>query len=257
VNASTWKREPIEIPIAEPALCVSACREIYAQRTRWRARILNDQPPFYTLGAASYLDLGFTAGSIDDYLSDAGSLWQWAGESVLAVIDRVRARLADQLEQPVEYPPTLPSPGFHIFIGRAIPRVDCGGKREDCGSCHFDLQHEFIPWARWYTNVDVENTISFTLPLNLPAAGGGLIIWESLSLERMRDYIRKDRIGEIESAAHATPGTTLRYAVGRLVLHNGHMFHQMAGVPKISVRDERITLQGHGVLADGVWRLYW
>lgn len=193
MNTSSWKRDLIQLPIAGPALCTAACREIYTQRARWRKRILNDKPPFYTLGAASYIDLGWdTAGSIDDYLSDAGSLWHWAGEAVLAVMQRVRLRLAAQLEQPVEYPPTLPSPGFHIFIGRAIPSADCLGNRDGCGSCHFDLQYEYIPWSRWYANVDLENTISFTLPLNLPASGGGLILWEALSVERMRNYIGKN-----------------------------------------------------------------
>lgn len=255
--AVNWKRDPVEIPTADPDLCATACREIYAQRARWRMRILNDQPPFYTLGAASYLDLGFAAGSIEDYLSDAGSLWQWAGEAILTIIERVCARLTDQLEQPVEFARMLPSPGFHIFIGRAIPRADCLDNREGCGSCHFDLQHSYIPWARWYKDVDLENTISFTLPLNLPASGGGLIIWESVTLERMRAYVRKNQFGEIVSAAHATRCAAIQYALGRLVLHNGHMLHQIAGVPKISVSDERITLQGHGVFADGIWRLYW
>jgi len=257
VIAASWKREPIEIPIADPLLCAAACREIYAQRTRWRMRILNDQPPFYTLGAASYLDLGFTAGSVEDYLSDTGSLRQWAGEAVLTVIESVCARLTDQLEQPVEFASVLPSPGFHIFIGRAIPRADCLDNREGCGSCHFDLQHAYIPWARWYKDFDLDNTISFTLPLNLPASGGGLIVWEPITLEQSHDYVRQNKFGEIVKQARTTSSTTIRYAVGRLVLHNGHTLHQMAGAPRISVTDERITLQGHGVFADGVWRLYW
>jgi hypothetical protein len=257
MTRSDWQHGPVEIPIADSPLCAAASREIYAQRPRWRTRILNEQAPFYTLGAASYLDLGFTSGSIEDYLADAGSLWQWAGDAVLTIIDRVRARLHEHLGQPVEYAPTLPSPGFHIFIGRAIPYGDCARAREDCASCHFDLQHEFIPWKRWYASVDLEHTLSFTLPLNLPKQGGGLKFWHGMSVETMRDYIRKDRFGDIATAAHTTPSDTLRYAVGRLVLHNGHTLHQMAGVSKVSVADERITLQGHGVFADGVWRLYW
>ena len=107
------------------------------------------------------------------------------------------------------------------------------------------------------SNVDLEHTLSFTLPLNLPKQGGGLKFWHGLSVESMRDYIRKDRFGDVATAAHTTSSDTLRYTVGRLVLHNGHTLHQMAGVSKFSVTDERITLQGHGVFADGGWRLYW
>jgi len=255
--SANWKRDPIEIPIADSLLCAEACREIYMQRARWRMRLLNDQPPFYTLGAASYLDLGFTAGSLEDYLSDAGSLWEWGGNAVLTMIESVCARLTDELEQPVEFSSLLPSPGFHIFIGRAIPRADCLDNREGCGSCHFDLQHTYIPWARWYGTFDLQNTISFTLPLNLPASGGGLIVWEPITLEQNRDCVRQNRFDEIVRRARKTSCTTIRYSIGRMVLHNGHTLHQIAGAPKISVTDERITWQGHGVLADGIWRLYW
>jgi hypothetical protein len=149
------------------------------------------------------------------------------------------------------------APWFHIFIGRAIPLGNCSSQREDCASCHFDLQHEYIPWAQWYANVDLANTLSFTLPLNLPSRGGGLMYWPDLTVTSMREYIRTDRFGDIVTAAHRTLATALRYTIGNLVLHDGHTLHQMAGVSGISVTDERITLQGHGVFAEGAWRLYW
>lgn len=257
MSVSNRNLELVEVAIADPGLCVAACREIYAQRPRWVARRLFGQPPFYTLGAASYLDLGFAAGSMDDYLHDAGSVWRWAGDATLTIFERVRAALADQLDEPVEYPPTLPSPGFHIFIGGAIPKNDCSRRPEDCGSSHCDLQYRHIPWTRWYRSIDLTRTISFTLPLKLPAAGGGLTIWESLTLERLRADLASKLFPDIASAANATSSATIPYSVGRLVVHGGHVLHQAAGVPKVSVTDERITLQGHGVLADGVWRMYW
>jgi hypothetical protein len=182
---------------------------------------------------------------------------QWAGHAVLTLVERVRARLADHLDQPVEYPSYLPSPGFHIFIGRAIPKRDSSRQSEDCGSCHFDIQHNLIPWQQWYTSIDPGDTFSFTLPLKLPSEGGGLTFWESHSVDRMNDYMNTGRFGEIVATAHAMASATIRYTPGRLVLHNGHMLHKMAGVPRIFATDERITLQGHGILADGVWRLYW
>ena len=207
MSVPAWQREPLEIPIADASVCTAACREIYAQRARWRMRILNEQPPFYTLGAASYLDRGFTNGPLEDYLADAGSLWQWAGEAVRTVVDNVRTRLEERLAQPVEYPPMLPSPGFHIFIGRAIPLGNCSSQREDCASCHFDLQHEYIPWAQWYSNVDLTNTLSFTLPLNLPSRGGGLMYWPDLTVTSMREIhphrsIRGHRHGGTPDAGH-------------------------------------------------------
>jgi hypothetical protein len=254
------KTDSSEVTIANSALCEAACREIYAQRGRWSQRRLNAQPPFYTLGAASYLDVGFsprTVESIENYLGEAGSLWSWAGEAVLTIVERVREVLEDQLREPVEYPQTLPPPGFHIFIGAAIPKTDCARNVADCGSSHLDMQYQHLPWERWYKSVDMENTISFTLPLKLPAAGGGLTIWKSLTLERLRAALAGNLYTDIPSAANATPGTTIPYTVGSIVIHNGHLLHQMAGISRASVTDERITLQGHGIFADGAWRLYW
>jgi hypothetical protein len=264
--AMTLLNQPTTIEIADPALCAAACREIYAQRPRWRGWRLNGQPPFYTLGAVSYLDLRFRLRSVDEYLSDAGLLWQWAGDAVRTIFERVRCGLEPHLGAPVEYPAAVPTPGFHIFIGAAIPKTDCSRNLADCGSSHFDLQYDEIPWDRWYTHVDFENAISLTLALKLPAAGGGLTFWDEITLERVR--AASERLGfsdiyrgyeklDIPSVAHATPSATIPYAVGSLVLHDSHLLHQMAGIPKISVTDERITLQGHGVLADGAWRLFW
>jgi hypothetical protein len=258
--------QPTIIDIAGSALCAAACREIYAQRPLWRPWRLNGEPTFYTLGAVSYLDLRFRLRSVDEYLSEAGSLWQWAGEAVRTIFERVRCGLEHHLGRPVEYPAALPTPGFHIFIGAAIPKTDCSRNVSDCTSSHFDLQYDEIPWDRWYHHVDFEDAISLTLALKLPAAGGGLTFWESITLERVR--AASARLGfsdiyqgygklDIPSVAHSTPGSTLPYTVGSLVLHSSHVLHQMAGIPKVSATDERITLQGHGVLADGAWRLFW
>jgi hypothetical protein len=73
----------------------------------------------------------------------------------------------------------------------------------------------------------------------------------------MRVDLASGRWADIASAAHATPGARIPYTVGRVVVHSGHLLHQAAGVTKVAVTDERITLQGHGVFADGAWRLYW
>lgn len=262
----TFPDEPTIIEIADPALCAAVCREIYAQRQLWRAWRLNGQPTFYTLGAVSYLDLRFRLRSVDEYLRAAGSLWRWAGEPVRTIFERVRSALEHHLGARVEYPAVLPTPGFHIFIGAAIPKTDCSRNVSDCGSSHFDLQYDEIPWDRWYTHVDFENAISLTLALKLPAAGGGLTFWESITLEGVRAASAKLGFSDIyqgyeklsiPSLANTTPCSTIPYAVGSMVLHNSHVLHQMAGIGKVSVADERITVQGHGVLADGAWRLFW
>jgi len=262
----TFSNQPMIIEIADPALCAAACLEIYAQRPLWRAWRLNGQPTFYTLGAASYLDLGYALRSIDDYLSAAGFLWQWAGDAVRTIVERARRALEHCLGARVEYPSVLPPPGFHIFIGAAIPKTDCARNVTDCDSTHFDIQYNHIPWNRWYTEVEFEKAISLTLALKLPAAGGGLTYWESITLERVRAALTSRGFSDIyqgyeklniPSVANATPCSTIPYAVGSMVVHSSHVLHQMAGVTRASVTDERITFQGHGVLADGAWRFFW
>ena len=76
--------------------------------------------------------------------------------------------------------------------------------------------------------------MSFTLAVALPQSGGGLNVREN----------RKQV-------------THIPYHAGRLVLHRGDVLHQIAPTPQVRAGDERITLQGHGVLYRGVWHFYW
>ena len=46
------------------------------------------------------------------------------------------------------------------------------------------------------------------------------------------------------------------YRVGMAVCHSGHRLHQIAS-HDFAPGDERITLQGHGIMRKGVWQLYW
>ena len=47
------------------------------------------------------------------------------------------------------------------------------------------------------------------------------------------------------------------YSLGKIVVHKGLMLHQIAPAKDMTIDDERITLQGHGVIADDELRLYW
>jgi len=246
-----------ETVIADRNLSLAACEEIYAQRTGWIGRRLHGKLPMYTLGAAAYLDLGFFAKPLEEYLAAAGSVRRWAGDAVTVLMERVRAELELQLGERVEYFESLPSPGFHIFIGAAIPQTDCARVVSECASSHFDLQYHYIPWERWFKAADFDRTLSFTLPLRLPEAGGGLEVWESLTLGHLRDELARNAFPDQISAAHRTPPRYVPYTVGSMIVHGGHVLHQIAGVPYMSAMDERITLQGHAIFADGAWRLYW
>ena len=46
------------------------------------------------------------------------------------------------------------------------------------------------------------------------------------------------------------------YTIGKLMYHTGHVLHQIIPGYKLQDGDRRMTLQGHGIKCDGIWRLY-
>lgn len=105
-----------------------------------------------------------------------------------------------------------PLPGFHIFeidgdewANNGLPEL-----------AHFDLQFHYLG-----TELTLEATLSFTLPLELPSGGAGFAVWE---LDEA-DATRRNLSAAVFGRATAS---------GR-----------------------RITLQGHGVRRAGRWTIYW
>jgi len=100
----------------------------------------------------------------------------------------------------------------------------------------------------------VENyvPISFTLPVVLPDAGAGLWHWDLLHQE-----VAGMSQGEKEKVISSRSKSYYAYKTGTMLVHSGHQLHQIAAIPNFRADEERITLQGHGLLVDGVWWLYW
>jgi hypothetical protein len=120
-------------------------------------------------------------------------------------------------------------PGFHIF--------DCNKLFSlPVASVHQDLQYKHLKFNK-NENIDLDNTLSFTLCLELPPTGGGLFTFED------------------------DKKTKINYKEGYIVCHNGQTTHMIA--PSTSVSDSkqyyRITLQGHGIYEknSNTWYLYW
>ena len=103
-----------------------------------------------------------------------------------------------------------------------------------------------------FKSVDFNRPISFTLAVALPKYGGGLSVW---------DVWHEEMVGrspeEIKALIKSRERKHHAYRVGHMVLHSGHMVHQIAPMVNAQPDDERITLQGHGLLCDGTWRVYW
>lgn len=215
--------------------------KIIALKKYWVNRAM-DMEPFYTLGAASYLDSSKNDDS--DYRDIAAEINPILKENFKFLYDRLLVLLSEKLKRPVSYEKELGLPGFHIFqYSKTF--------EQSIGSIHFDLQFESHNWDK-YNEVDFENPVSFTCAITLPHAGGGLNYWDI-------HYSDAKEMDESELARFVafTEKHYLPYAVGKIVVHHGMLMHQIAPAKDLTPEDERITLQGHGLLADNEIRLYW
>lgn len=227
----------LAVPLLSPEHSSAVVERVVDLADLWQQRSGAD---FYTLGAASYLDGAWDgqpyralAMRCNPILADR-----------LADLYRLLASKLDDLIGPVAFEPELALPGFHVFAPRpGLPMHAASSAMASAGgSVHFDLQHHCHAtfWSR-YDAVDWQHPLSFTLALELPAAGGGLRIWPGC-----------------KDAATATPSSaqSVSYRVGEMVLFMLPLLHQIAPVQSLTPNDRRVTLQGHGLRCDGVWRLY-
>jgi hypothetical protein len=217
---------------------------VHGLRDHWIARG-SEPAAFFTLGTPSYLDIAEAPGTgMYEKHGIAGRPLLW--ERFERLYDLVGDALRRHLGAPVRYADHLALPGFHIWLEAAIflkPQAPV----------HFDLQYRSLNWP---PGTDTSRLLSFTLPLRLPAAGGGLNLWDATYDEFQRALER----GWIETAADLTRFHPLRYVPytpGHLFVHSGHVLHQVAPSSRVEAGDERLTLQGHGVWCDGQWLLYW
>ncbi len=230
-----------EVELLDQAEVATVRAAVHAQRPLWIPR--GTVRPFYTLGAASYLDA--RGGRFAAYQEQAQQMNPILVKHFGWLLDRVRAALSTHVNAAVHFDDRLARPGFHIF------RLDSVSPYASA-DVHYDQQYALIDWSALGTP-DASSQLSVTLAIALPASGGGLLLWNINRLEL-------DRMPRDERLAHATANrvaTLLRYAPGRLVIHSGHQLHQIAGVADQVLGDERITLQAHALRVNGEWVIYW
>lgn len=235
-------------------LDAAACREIaaavHALRGLWVAR---DEAAFHTLGAALYLDaprpetlarFGVPAPAPDQYARQMACsnpvLREYFGPLYVALATALR----DLLNADVRYAEGCALPGFHRFGAAAIYA------RGTAHVPHFDRQYECFAWPP-DAEIDFAQTISVTLPIRLPRAGGGLKVW-NLALDEvlaLGQEAARARAATMRAAVHP-------YRIGELVCHPGHLLHQIQPW-HAEAGDERLTLQAHAVFYAGAWQLYW
>ena len=229
-----------DLKLLDHTECARICQQLDELQSQWIHR--NPELPYYTLGAASYLD---AAQNQALYTSQAERYNPVLDECFGWLFDRVGGVLAEHIGAPFMLAPEAARPGFHIFgFHREF--------RKPIASIHFDRQHEDVPWQNAH-ELDMTELISFTLPICLPLSGGGLHTWDL----RWRDFSRIDGMFAPELLAHWLPITYVPYEQGTLMVHSGNLLHQIAPAPAMQPGDRRITLQGHAIKRNGVYQLYW
>lgn len=237
------------IPILSPDDCERVRRTVHALRQSWIMRG-NPKYPFYTVGAASYIDAVWQQPDrrpprYSELLAQSNPMlrehFQW-------LYARVMYELSIYLQVVVRTADELALPGFHIWEGMGVPTSPL--------SIHFDLQYLSIPWPD-VARSDRTRPLSFTLPIALPRGGGGLNSWDLSYEAHAAEYGRTGRITPVDEIARQRKPTFHPYTLGVLTLHSGHTLHQIAAVDQAYPDDERITLQGHGLYCDGAWTIYW
>jgi hypothetical protein len=231
--------ELLREPVLDHAECAGIVEELLVLRSHWVQR--TSRLPFFTFGAAGYAD---GARDPSRYLEQAAIYNPLLRERFGWLLDRTRETISRRLGLEADWFPRGALPGFHIYLAHNIFALPVG-------SIHYDLQHEALDLSD-VAGVDLDESLSFTLPISLPSAGGGLNTWE-----RKYDPAANNSSHAMLDAVAGIAPTRHPYQLGEIVMHSGYMLHQPAPAPFASPNERRITLQGHGIRAGERLYLYW
>lgn len=229
-----------EIEFLTAAECLEIQRAVHLLRKKWIPR-QGGFIPIFTLGSASYLDADRT--NDEEYRKLGLKNNEFLRENFQLLYDRLQTILSQKYKLPVVYEENLAVPGFHIFQSHKL-------LEQPIAASHFDLQFQKIQWP--YSNIDLANPVSFTAAIALPTEGGGLNYWDIFYKDHSK--ATKNELSELaaKSEKHYYP-----YKLGQLMVHDGLFLHQIAPGKNLQPNDERVTLQGHGLICDGALHLYW
>ncbi len=214
---------------------------VHKLREHWINRGGYFEYPFFSLGAASYMDAS----------EDQERYYKWANK-FNPILDKefdwLYAKVAQELEsilgKPVIYDEKQALPGFHIFLADELFEIPIASR-------HVDLQYRDLEWGD--LQYDPNNSISFTAYLQLPSAGGGIYSWD-YTYDDLKDLSPEERNDKL---AAETPNYH-QFQEGDFIVHSGLHYHQIAAMTEVQETDARISLQGHGILdSQGKYHLYW
>lgn len=226
-----------ELDVLEAAEAEDVAAEVRGLQAAWRRR--SPRSDFYTLGGNAYMDLAGAADAQMSYFAPLREVNRFLDDRFEALYERMATRLGDALGLVARYPDDLARPGFHIWLGKSIPR-------SARASVHFDLQ--YLDVLKRPNYAACTGTMSFTLPVQLPANGSGLNVWPGCTYPAPP--------AAVHAAQHSAP-TVLRYRAGTAVVHSGHVLHQIGVTESPGADDIRMTMQGHGLVHGDELLLYW
>lgn len=233
---------------------------LYSLKNEWRGMTDGDaNMPYSILGATSYSDARTNVNLYYKLKKYYNPLllnnFSWLYDKIIKTIQGYIGPCA--LEENLAYP------GFHIM---SSPQKDAERHLINFGTDYINKRHQDHIYnyhldllQSKYSEVNLENNYSFTLSLELPRNGSGLVVWSGGEFKK---YSGNDKfIKDIEErnfyvSEDIVEPDIVSYRVGGLFLFSGNLFHQVPPIFEYYGYDNRITLQGHSVMCDGIWRLY-
>jgi|LauGreDrversion4_2_1035121.scaffolds.fasta_scaffold04138_6 hypothetical protein len=148
------------------------------------------------------------------------------------VYEKLKSKLAEYYQRPVNYHPSLQLPGFHIF-----------SNTKDTTTSYNRVNFHKDAFAELSDYIPVGRIASIIVPIELPAAGGSLVFNETRS------------IGDRRVVSMETDKTFL-YLPGMMAIWSGRLMHSI-GPFSLEAGEYRITLQMHVNLTRSQGTVFW
>jgi len=235
----------------------------------WTKRQMGDYH-YYTLGLSSLYDVQNNIERNKEYFEKIKNSNILLKKNFLSIYNNLIKVISDKVGESSLIVEEAPIPGFFIYgetkpnkIEKAIIEIPLG-----IGDIHTDLPAEGLDyiWSQYKEIAD--ECISFTLPIEMPEYGSGLLLWDQpdmgcyskndiSSIYKSHDYSKDDHnMILLDTKIKNKVPEFIEHVPGRMLLQEGEQWHAATFSTKPFSTDRRITLQGMGVKCDGVWRLF-
>ena len=237
--------------------CKSWVSKLYSLKSYWRPR---DAYGLFTLGAAAYIDAPDQstssffriASSYDKYsnlLKADNKILLNNFSEVYSQLELVIASYLGIADDAVAYSDCKALPGFIIYT------PNLAYQKTSTHIPHYDLPYKNLSWAKethaYHFSPNPSQTLSFTLPLQLPSSSSSLRIW---NLKRHQAIAMEKN--QLRATLKFNKSKEYKYEIGKILIHSGNDLHQVRPWKYIENDSYRVTLQGHGLKVDNRWILY-